>query len=58
MSKCLTSELFRVARLAASGRAVRKSVATGSFKPVARRGKNIIIGRSMARAGVWRAIWK
>jgi pyruvate/2-oxoglutarate dehydrogenase complex dihydrolipoamide dehydrogenase (E3) component len=47
-----------VARLAASGRAVRKSMATGAFKPVARREKNVIIGRSMARAGVWRAIWK
>jgi type IV secretory pathway TrbF-like protein len=53
-----TSMLYRAARLSASGRAVRRSVQTGSPYYVARRARNIAIGRTMARAGVWRALWK
>jgi hypothetical protein len=47
----LTSMLYRAARLSASGRAVRKGYA-------GRRAKNIIIGRLLGRAGVWRRLWK
>jgi hypothetical protein len=25
---------------------------------MARRGKNIILGRAMRRAGIWRALWR
>jgi hypothetical protein len=54
----MTSYLYRAARLSATGRAVRRSVETGSMRPVTRRAKNIIIGRTMARAGIWRLLWK
>jgi hypothetical protein len=47
----LTSQLYKVARLSASGRAVRKGYA-------GRRAKNIIVGRALGRAGIWRRLWK
>jgi hypothetical protein len=47
----LTSELFRAARLSATTRAVV------SGKPL-RRVKNITVGRALAKAGVWRRLWK
>jgi len=43
--------LYRAARLSASGRAVRKGYA-------GKRAKNIIIGRALGKAGVWRRLWK
>jgi hypothetical protein len=49
--KSFTSELYKAARLSASGRAVRKGYAP-------RRAKNIIVGRALGRAGVWRRLWK
>jgi hypothetical protein len=51
MAKSLTSQLYKAARLSASGRAVRK----GS---VGRRAKNIIVGRALGRTGVWRKLWR
>ena len=50
-SKSLTSQLFRLARLSATGRSVR----TGN---VGRRAKNIAVGRALGKAGVWRKLWK
>ena len=47
----LTSQLYRAARLSASGRAMRKGYA-------GRRAKNIIVGRALGRAGVWRRLWR
>ena len=49
--RTLTSQLYRAARLSATGRAIR----TGH---VPRRAKNIIVGRALGRAGVWRWLWK
>jgi hypothetical protein len=49
--KSLTSQLYRAARLSATGRSVR----TGH---TGRRAKNIILGRALGRAGVWRRLWK
>jgi hypothetical protein len=49
--RTFTSELYRAARLSASGRAVRKGYA-------GRRAKNIIVGRALGRAGVWRRLWE
>jgi hypothetical protein len=43
--------LYRAARLSATLRAVRKGT-------VARRAKNILVGRMLARAGFWRRLWK
>jgi hypothetical protein len=47
----LTSALYKAARLSASGRAARKGYA-------GRRAKNIILGRALGRAGVWRRLWR
>jgi hypothetical protein len=52
-----TSMMYRAARLSASGRAVRRSVQTGNPYYMARRARNIAVGRTLARAGVWRTIW-
>jgi hypothetical protein len=49
--RSLTSMLYKAARLSASGRAVRKGYA-------GRRAKNILVGRALGRAGVWRRLWK
>jgi hypothetical protein len=49
--RSLTSQLYRLARLSATGRSIR----TGN---VGRRTKNIILGRALGRAGVWRRLWK
>lgn len=51
MARSLTSQLFRLARLSASGRSIRKGTE-------GRRAKNIIVGRALGRAGVWRRLWK
>ena len=56
--KSMTSLLFKAARLAASGRAVRRSVETGSAKSIERRAGNIVKGRALARLGFWRRLWK
>ncbi len=49
--RSLTSELYRAARLSASGRAIRTGKAP-------RRAKNIAVGRLLGRAGVWRRLWR
>jgi hypothetical protein len=49
--RSFTSALYKAARLSASGRAVRKGY-------VPRRVKNVIIGRTLGRAGVWRGLWR
>ncbi|HVA85945.1 MAG TPA: hypothetical protein VNF73_06455 [Candidatus Saccharimonadales bacterium] len=49
----LVSNLYRAARLAND-----VSVLTsGNPHRMARRAKNKIVGRAMARAGVWRMLW-
>jgi hypothetical protein len=50
----LTSQLYRAARLSATVSAV----ASGKPRRVARRAKNIVVGRALARAGVWRRLWR
>lgn len=47
----LTSILFKMARASATGRAVRTGHA-------GRRAKNIVVGRALSRAGVWRRLWR
>lgn len=51
MAKSLTSQLYKLARLSASGRAVRNGYA-------GRRAKNIVLGRALGKAGVWRKLWR
>jgi hypothetical protein len=47
----LTAMLYRAARVSASLRAIRTGHA-------GRRAENIIVGRALARAGVWRRLWR
>jgi hypothetical protein len=47
----LTGLLYRAARLSATGRSVRAGHA-------GRRVKNVVVGRALGRAGVWRRLWK
>jgi hypothetical protein len=49
-SKRLTSQLYRLARLSATRRSVRKCYA-------GRGAKNIVVGRGPDRAGTWRRLW-
>jgi hypothetical protein len=49
----LTSGLFKAARLSATARAL----SSGDPKKIARRGKNIVLGRAAARGGLWRRLW-
>lgn len=54
----MTNDLYRLARLSADGRAVRRSIETGSLRPVARRAANRVKGRALARAGFWRWLFQ
>lgn len=52
-----TSLLYRLARYSSDADAVSRSIRTGSPRPVERRLVNRAIGRSLARAGFWGALW-
>jgi hypothetical protein len=52
--RSLTSELYRAARLSNDIGAF----ASGNPRRVARRAKNVIVGRAFGRAGVWRRLWR
>ncbi len=54
MSRSLTSQLYRAARLSAT----ISAVASGKPRRVARRAKNVVVGRALAKAGVWRRLWR
>jgi hypothetical protein len=54
----LTSMLFRAARASDDARAVRRTFQTGDPRYVVRRGKNIVVGRELGKAGVWKGLWK
>ncbi len=53
-SRGLVSELYRVARTANT----LSAVASGNPTRITRRAKNVILGRALGRAGVWRALWR
>jgi hypothetical protein len=50
----LTDDLYHAARLSATGRAV----VSGDPARIIRREKNIVMGRALGRAGVWRRLWR
>jgi muconolactone delta-isomerase len=52
--RSLTSQLYRAARLSAT----EKAVVSGDPKRMARRAKNIAVGRALGKAGVWRRLWR
>lgn len=51
--RSLTSQIYRAARVSADVSAL----ASGNPRRIARRGRNKIVGRSLARAGFWRWLW-
>jgi len=52
--RSLSSALYQAARLSSD----LDSLASGNPRRVARRAKNVALGRTLARAGVWRMVWK
>jgi hypothetical protein len=52
--RSFTSQLYRAARLSNNVRAV----ASGNPSRIARRAKNVAVGRVLGRAGVWRRLWR
>lgn len=52
-SRGFVSEMYRAARLANDV----SVVASGNPHRIARRARNKIIGRAMARSGIWRLLW-
>lgn len=52
--RSLTSQLYRAARLSNN----LSALASGNPTRIARRTRNIVIGRTLGRAGFWRWLWK
>jgi hypothetical protein len=52
--RSLTSQLYRAARLSNNLRAI----ASANPTRIARRAKNVALGRALGRAGVWRRLWR
>jgi hypothetical protein len=50
----LTRALYRAARMSNNIGAIT----SGNPRRIVRRAKNIAIGRTLRRAGVWRRLWK
>lgn len=50
----LTRSLYRAARVSNNV----QTIASGNPKRIARRAKNVAVGRALGRAGVWRSLWK
>jgi hypothetical protein len=51
--RSFTSQLYRAARLSNN----ISAVASGNPRRVATRGKNLVLGKALGRAGVWRKLW-
>lgn len=54
MSKSLTSQLFRAARVSAD----ISAIVSGNPARIVRRAKNKTVGRGLAKAGVFKALWR
>ena len=52
--RSLSSQLLKAARIADD---VEEAVESGNPERVARRAKNVLLGRALGRAGVWRRLW-
>jgi muconolactone delta-isomerase len=52
--RSFTNQLYRAARISNNIGAA----ASGNPKRVARRAKNVAVGRVLGRAGVWRRLWR
>jgi hypothetical protein len=54
MSRSLASSLYRAARTTNT----IEALLSGNPTRMSRRAKNVILGRALGRAGVWRALWR
>jgi hypothetical protein len=52
--RSFTSHLYRAARISNN----ISAIASGNPRRVARRTKNIVLGRALGRGGFWRWLWK
>jgi hypothetical protein len=52
--RSFTSQLYRAARISDN----ISVIASGNPRRVARRAKNVALGRALGRGGVWRWLWK
>lgn len=52
--RSLTSQMFKAARIVDDV----ETVASGNPKRIERRTKNVVVGRALGRAGVWRRLWR
>jgi hypothetical protein len=50
----IMSTLFKLARMSADA----KALSSGNPKRIARRGKNKLLGRTLAKGGIWRRLWR
>jgi hypothetical protein len=50
----LRSSLYRSARILGDAQAL----ASGNRKRITRRAKNKLVGRTLARSGFWRSLWR
>jgi hypothetical protein len=50
----LARSLYRAARIANNA----ETLASGNPKRIGRRAKNIMVGRALGRAGIWRRLWR
>lgn len=50
----LSSQLFRAARVADD----LEALSSGKPRRVRRRAKNVLVGRALGRAGLWRRLWR
>jgi len=53
----LSRLLYRAARTSRDVEAIAKTAETGNPEYVARRARNKLVGRTLARLGVWRTLW-
>jgi hypothetical protein len=52
--RSFSSQLFRAARVADDFEAI----GSGKPKRIGRRAKNVALGRTLRKAGVWRRLWR
>ncbi len=50
----LARTLYRAARIANNV----ETLASGNPRRIRRRAKNILLGRTLGRAGIWRRLWR
>lgn len=52
--RSFTSQIYRAARMSNN----LGAIVSGNPRRVVRRAKNVVLGRSLGRAGVWRRLWR